>query len=167
MNIKFFLSAASIATFISMTSYGQWNINWQGSGQWGPNSSFVRQFDPKTVNIYQGTVEGVERHIPKKGMVYGILVRLKTDPKTTFNVLLGPAWYLENQDFRIEPHDQIEVIASKIIYDKKPLLIPIEITKGGATMRLRESNGYPLWCACRPQSDESRSSQFPQRPSDP
>ena len=47
---------------------------------------------------------------------------MKTD-RETVSVHLGPSWYLENQDVKIEPKDKVEVKGSRIMFGDKPALI--------------------------------------------
>lgn len=56
-----------------------------------------RMDDPKTVETVTGEVVKVDRITPRRGMSGG--------------VHLGPRWYLENQDVKIEPKDRVEVKA--------------------------------------------------------
>ncbi|MGC1456359.1 MAG: hypothetical protein WA946_14330 [Nitrospirota bacterium] len=45
---------------------------------------------------------------PTKGMGRGVHLLLMTD-KETISVHLGPAWFIENQDLKIEKGDRIDV----------------------------------------------------------
>jgi hypothetical protein len=44
-------------------------------------------------------------------------------------VHLGPSWYLENQDVKIEPKDKVEVKGSRITFGGKPAIIATEIKR--------------------------------------
>jgi hypothetical protein len=146
MKISLAACFTALALVFSLPSFAQWNINWQGSGNWGPDSPYVRSYNMKTVGQFQGTVQRVDRGIPQKGMCYGVCLRMKTD-RGIMTVDLGPAWFVENQDFKIGPNDQIEVIGSQIIFNRRPIILAAEINKGNTKLRLREANGFPLWCA--------------------
>jgi hypothetical protein len=73
---------------------------------------------------------------------------LKTD-KETLSVHLGPVWYLENQDIKIEAKDKIEVKGSKITFEGKPAIIAAEVRKGDDVLKLRDEAGFPSWSGWR------------------
>ncbi len=81
-------------------------------------------------------------------MSAGIHMNVKTD-KETISVHLGPSWYLENQDLKIEPKDKVEVKGSKIMFDGKPAIIAAEVRKGDEVLRLRDDAGFPVWSGWR------------------
>ena len=73
---------------------------------------------------------------------------LKAD-KETISVHVGPVWYLENQDVKLEPGDRVQVRGSRITFQGKPAIIAVDVTKGSETMRLRDESGFPLWSGWR------------------
>lgn len=121
---------------------------WRGSGGWGPGTPYNRMYDPKTVETVSGEVVRVSLITPRKGMSAGVHVTLKTD-KETISVQLGPSWYIENQDVKIEAKDKVEVKGSRITFDGKPAIIAAEVKKGDEVLRLRDDNGFPLWSGWR------------------
>lgn len=121
---------------------------WRGSGGWGPGSQYNRTYDPKTVETISGEVTRVDRITPAKGMSGGVHMLVKTD-KETISVHLGPSWYLENQDVKIEAKDKVEVKGSKITFAGKPAVIAMEVKKGDEVLKLRDDNGFPVWSGWR------------------
>jgi hypothetical protein len=81
-------------------------------------------------------------------MSYGVHLTLKTD-KETVSVHLGPGWYIENQDVKIEPKDKVEVTGSRVTFDGKPAVVAAEIKKGDESIKLRDESGYPVWTGWR------------------
>jgi hypothetical protein len=69
--------------------------------------------------------------------------------KETISVHLGPSWYLENQDVKIEPKDKVEVKGSKITFGGKPAIIAEEVKKGDEVLKLRDDSGFPVWSGWR------------------
>jgi hypothetical protein len=139
-----------VAVFLvaaSLVSAQQWK-GWRGSSGWGPGSSYMKMYNPRTVETIKGTVEAVNRIRPAKGMSYGIHVMVKTD-KGSVDVHLGPQWYIENQDVKIEPGDDVEVRGSRVIYQNAPTLIAAQVTKGGSVLVLRDDAGAPVWAGWR------------------
>jgi hypothetical protein len=120
----------------------------RGSGGWGPASQYNRFYDPKTIETITGEVTKVDRITPGKGMSGGIHMLVKTD-KETISVHLGPSWYLENQDVKIEAKDKVEVKGSRITFDGKPAIIAAEVRKGDEVLTLRNDAGFPVWSGWR------------------
>jgi hypothetical protein len=121
---------------------------WRGSGGWGPGGQYARIYDPKTIETVSGEVTKVEYATPMRGMSAGVHIAVKTD-KGEMSVHLGPAWYLENQDVKIEPKDRVEVKGSQVTFGGKPAIIAAEVTKGAETLKLRDESGRPVWAGWR------------------
>jgi len=121
---------------------------WRGGGGWGPGTSYGKMYDTKTMETISGEVTDVSRFTPTKGMGAGIHMNVKTD-KETISVQLGPSWYLENQDVKIEPKDKVEVKGSKITFGGKPAIIAMEVKKGDEVLKLRDDAGFPVWAGWR------------------
>jgi len=139
--------ALSVFLVASVSLAGPWQ-GWRGSGGWGMGSSYQKMFNPATVETVSGVVESVNKITPTKGMYSGIHLVLKTD-KETIAVHLGPEWYIERQDVKLEKGDKIEVKGSRITFDGKPAIIAAEIKKGDSVLVLRDSAGVPAWAGWR------------------
>ncbi len=137
----------SIFFVASVTLAAPWK-GWRGSGGWGMGSQYNRMYNPATVETLTGTVEAVDKVTPMKGMNPGIHVVLKTD-KETISVHLGPEWFVERLDTKIQKGDTIEVKGSRVIFDGKPAVIAAEVKKGDSTFVLRDNNGIPAWAGWR------------------
>ena len=129
--------------FTSSLALAAWK-GFRGSGGWGMGTSYQRMYNPASVETLTGTVESVDKITPMKGMYYGIHLSLKTD-KETIPVHLGPGWYIERLDTKIEKGDKIEVKGSKVIMMGKPAIIAAEVKKGESVLKLRDENGIPVW----------------------
>jgi hypothetical protein len=105
-------------------------------------------YDPKSVEIISGEVIAVEKITPSAGMSYGVHATLQTE-KETISVHLGPGWYIENQDVKIEPKDRIEVKGSRVTFAGKPAIIAAEVKKGDELLKLRDQGGFPVWAGWR------------------
>jgi hypothetical protein len=149
MSLALMMSVAALFAF-SGISFAQpkGGMMWRGSGGWGPNTQYNRMYDPKSVETISGEVSSVDRITPGKGMSGGIHMLVKTD-KDTVSVHLGPSWYIENQDVKIEPKDKVEVKGSRITFGGKPAMIAMEVKKGDEVLKLRDDNGYPVWSGWR------------------
>ena len=121
---------------------------WRGSGGWGPGTQYNRMYDPKTVETISGEVISIDQFTPAKGMFGGIHMNVKTG-KETISVHLGPSWYLENQDVKIEPKDKVEVRGSRVAFFGKPAIFAAEVKKGDQVLKLRDDDGFPVWSGWR------------------
>ncbi len=120
----------------------------RGSGGWGMGGAFQRMYDPRTVETVIGEVAGVDLIAPMRGMGAGVHLRLKTG-KEVVSVHLGPSWYLDHLDARIEKGDKIEVKGSRVMLAGKPVIIAAEVKRGDALLKLRDDNGVPVWAGWR------------------
>jgi len=149
--MRLLLSIGAIALLVATTdSFAQKGpgMMWRGSGGWGPGSPYNRMYDPKTVETVSGEVVSVSQITPNKGMGAGVHMTLNTG-KETISVHLGPSWYLENQDVKVEAKDKVEVKGSKITFGGKPAIIAMEIKKGDEVLKLRDDAGFPVWAGWR------------------
>ena len=149
--IGLILFAGAIAiSLAALSSYAQprGGMMWRGSGGWGPATPYNRMYDPKAVETISGEVMSIDRITPNKGMAAGIHMTVKTD-KDTVSVHLGPGWYLENQDVKIEPKDKVEVKGAKTTFAGKPAIIAAEVKKGDEVLKLRDDSGFPVWSGWR------------------
>ncbi|MDD2903926.1 MAG: DNA-binding protein [Syntrophales bacterium] len=115
----------------------------QGRG-WGMGGAYGRIYNPQTVETLSGEVVSVEKFMPGRGMSYGVHFTLKTD-KETIPVHLGPSWYLDKQDIKIVPKDQVQVTGSRVTFEGKPAIIAAEVKKGDKVLKLRDQAGVPVW----------------------
>jgi hypothetical protein len=121
---------------------------WRGSGGWGPGSQYNRMYNPDAVETITGVVASIDQITPAKGMRGGVHMLVKTD-KETISVHLGPSWYLENQDVKIESKDKVEVKGAKTTFAGGPALIAAEVRKGDQVLKLRDDSGFPVWSGWR------------------
>ena len=139
---------AILSLFFALNSFAQMGPMWKGSGGWGMGMQYNKMYDPKTVETISGEVVSVDKITPMKEMSQGVHITLKT-AKETISVHLGPDWYIENQDIKIEPKDKVEVKGSRITFEGKPALIAAEVKKGNEILKLRDEKGVPVWSGWR------------------
>jgi hypothetical protein len=107
-----------------------------------------RMFNPQTVETIRGEVLQVQQATPAQGRGRGVHLMVKTD-QGNIPVHLGPAWFIENQQIQIKPHDQIEVKGSRVTFQGQPALIAQQVTVGDEVLQLRDATGRPAWAAWR------------------
>ena len=137
-----------VGMVMAVNAFAQMGMHWRGGGGWGMSSQYGRMYDPKTIETISGEVERVDMITPMKGMSGGVHLVVKTD-KEPVSVHLGPAWYIENQDVKIQPKDKVEITGSRITFDGKPAIIAREVKKSDEVLILRDDNGYPVWSGWR------------------
>lgn len=115
-----------------------------GSDSWGPESAYGRLFDPATVETVRGEVAAVDMINPRKGMVCGVCLTLRTDEGPLF-AHLGPEPYISRQEMRIEVHDTVEVTGSRIVFKGQPVIIATVVRCGDRVLLLRDARGVPVW----------------------
>ena len=147
--IGFFTVVVFLMTLFLVTeSYAQRGTRWRGSGGREPESQHSRMYNPATVEIISGEVVKVEKIFQIRGIAYGLHLILKTE-KEEIPVHLGPGWFIENQDIKVEAKDKIEVKGSRITFQGSPAIIAAEVKKAEHKLRLRDESGFPVWSGWR------------------
>ncbi len=134
--------------FIAAECFTQEAVKWKGSGGWGTDTPYNRKYDSRTVETLIGQIVSVDLMAPMKGMSAGVHLTLRT-PYETISVHLGPAWYIESQDIRIDPGAKVEITGSRVTIEGKPSIIATEVKRGAEVLRLRNGNGLPVWSGWR------------------
>lgn len=142
-----FMTAFLVVALAATAFAAPWK-GWRGSGGWGAGGAYQRMYNPATMETITGTVVAVSRVMPLKGMNYGIHLLVKTE-KGDVSVHLGPSWYIERLDTKIDKGDTVEVRGSRITYNGKPAIIAAEVKKGEAVLKLRDDSGIPVWAGWR------------------
>lgn len=146
------LASATIVALVAAVSvavaYAGPGPKWHGSGGWGMGGPYGRMYDAKAVETISGRIVKIEQITPMRRMSAGIHAIVKTDAGE-ISVHLGPAWYIERQDVKLEPGDMIEVKGARVSFAGKPAIIASEVKKGEETLRLRDEAGVPAWAGWR------------------
>ena len=121
------LAVTVIFLLTASAALAAWH-GYRGSGGWGMGTQYQRMYNTAAVETLSGTVESVDKITPMKGMMYGVHLSLKTD-KETISVHLGPGWYIERLDTKIEKGDKIEVKGSRVTMMGKPAIIAAEVKR--------------------------------------
>lgn len=112
-------------------------------------------YNAGTETTVSGTVEDV-RQVPRAGRngmpncpgCSGVHIVLKTE-SGGLAVHVGPSAYLESKDFKLAKGDLLTIVGSKVPFQGAEVLIAKEITKGSQVLKLRDSEGFPLWAGFR------------------
>lgn len=140
--------AAALWLFGATSVEAQPRSGWRGSGGWGMGSPYQRMYDPGMVETVTGEVASIVRMVPGKGMSSGIHLQLRTE-KETLSVHLGPEWYIERQDMKIEKGDKLRIKGSRVAFEGTPAIIAAEVAKEDGVLVLRDASGVPVWAGWR------------------
>ena len=103
-------------------------------------------YDPAKEIKIEGTVEKVLT--PQHGGGTGVHLTVKTSEKT-FDVHIGPAWFVAEKQFTFSTGDQVVITGATISTSNGEALIAREVRKGDAVLVLRDSDGFPMWSGAR------------------
>ncbi|OGP73002.1 MAG: hypothetical protein A2Y80_02015 [Deltaproteobacteria bacterium RBG_13_58_19] len=104
-----------------------------------------RSYDPAKVETLAGEVVNVTRTTPRRtGRSGQVALMLKTD-KGTLPVILGPAWYIDQQSLKLKAGDRVEIKGINQGGPRGTSFTATEVQKGGQVLKLRDDRGIPLW----------------------
>jgi len=132
-----------------MLAPNSWAQSGRGPDGRGGGIHYGTMWDASSVTTVAGEVTAVEKYTPGRGgSSYGLRLTIKTD-KETLPIILGPAWYVEQQHFAVAPKEQVEIRGSRIPIQGQSTLIAAEVKKGDQMLKLRDDKGLPLWAGPR------------------
>ncbi len=122
----------------------------RGRGRGPADGLGGRYYDPSTEVTLTGTVDEVLMQAGRGGATG--LHLLVTDENETYDVHVGPTFYLFPEGLAVEKGDQVTVTGSRIAPDGTPALIVKEISTGDFAITLRDDIGLPVWGGQGPQA---------------
>ena len=148
MKIKAISLVTIIALFLGLFpipgAWAQGGWKWRSLKERG-GMGWGRQYDPQAVQTITGKVTSIDSLASGKGARFGWRRVSVQTAQEAIPVILGPAWYLEQQKFTLNPGDALEVRGSRITVEERPYLIAAEVKKGKKTLKLRDKDGLPVW----------------------
>ena len=79
----------------------------------------------------------------------GMAIFIDTKDHGQVRVHLGPVWYLERQEFDLEPGQEVTVQGICLEEKGETRLIASQVTVGDSLLLLRDAAGQPMWEAWR------------------
>ena len=79
----------------------------------------------------------------------GMAILVDTKDHGQVRVHLGPVWYLERQEFDLEPGQEVTVQGICLEEKGETRLIASQVTVGDSMLLLRDAAGQPMWEAWR------------------
>ncbi len=135
--------------FIMGLVLGWLALAWVQGGFAQQRSSQPLRFNPETVETVQGIVVDAPV-IQQGGLPEMEHLALKTD-RERLMIILGPNWYLAQQDLKISALDRLEVTGSRVPLDGKSALLAQKVKRGDQVFEFRDQAGKPRWAPSRPQ----------------
>lgn len=110
----------------------------------GPGGGPSGLYDPQTVTTISGVVVSLTPPQAEAGLPYLAYLTLRTE-EGKIKIFLGPSLYVDKFPVKINVLDKIQVTGSKITWEGKPVILAAEVRKGDQVLKLRETNGTPVW----------------------
>jgi len=110
------------------------------------NRTYKRIFDKETIEEIKGQIEEVVYSGRENGEDRGVVALINLNEEI-IPVHLGPAWFIDHQEIKLKSGDNIHVKGSRMYYDSESVLIAETVVKDNMVMRLRNSEGQPMWSA--------------------
>lgn len=115
----------------------------QGRGRRAAGRDGARLYNPATERTVDGEVVRVEVAPGKRGP-RGVIAWMKSGDEF-LPVHLGPAWFLKDENMKVEKGDRLIVLGSEISERGGPALIAREFKKQDHLLTLRDDEGVPKW----------------------
>ena len=108
------------------------------------NQKADRGYEKATEMTLQATVEAVTERAEggRSGMGIHLLVQANA---TSYDVHIGPQFFLAERQWTFARGDRIEITGSKVKFEGMDAVIAREVKRGGQTLVLRDSAGVPKW----------------------
>lgn len=122
------------------------------------NKQESKQLRAESVEKIKGTVKNVNRVQYPDGPQ--VEITLETD-NGDLKVLLGPAWYIDQNKVKVNSGDKILVIGYPVNANGDRVIMASEIQRNGASLKLRDDQRNPAWGSRRPGSMNYSTSYTP------
>jgi sporulation protein YlmC with PRC-barrel domain len=120
------------------------NANANNAGGWD-RAEYNQKYDASKVTTINGTITNVQHAAPMSGMGQGVILTVQEDSGKSCRVHLGPANFVERQNFTFNTGEKITVTGSRITIDNNEVVMARDVNLNGKTLRLRDQGGQPLW----------------------
>jgi hypothetical protein len=130
------------------TAEGSRSLQWHGVGGWGHDSEYLRKFRGGRAQTVEGTISEVSIRRPMRDMDGSVQMTVRTSEGQAVVVDLGPAWFVTHQDVRLDQGDRVTIKGHQAQHDGRTIVLAADLkTEDGKTIRLRDSEGRPVWIA--------------------
>jgi len=109
----------------------------------------VTLYDPETVEIFHGLLLKQERIPEVQGLGHCVHYTLEMAEGERIRVILGPDWFVGNQNVPIADGQYITVKGSLVDLENEEVLMAAKVFVGDRVIVLRDEYGKPLWSQWR------------------
>lgn len=142
---------------------------WGGGGNtggWLPRSEYGQLFDRNSIQTIHGRITAIRAFTPKDEMPEGVMLKVEADNNQTYDVHLGPKWFIERQQMQFRDGDRVRIVGSRIDFEGKTAIMASEVWRDDHVLMLRNKNGLPAWDAFRNAQQVSGDSMIDDRDRD-
>ncbi len=137
------LVALSFVALVTVTLSAQQGFGHMG-GRGGGTGQGQPKYDPSQEEILSGDVAVVKDIETRSGKMTGTGLELQSDGQNII-VYLGPHIYVDLQNVKIGPGDNVEIKGVKTFVDGQVYFLAGEVRKGNDVLKLRDDKGRSLW----------------------
>lgn len=106
-------------------------------------------YNPATVKTVRGRVTKINNYEKITGMGSAIVLTVKTQ-EGEVEAILGPEWYIQNQQFDLKDNQYVSMVGSAIEKNNKHYFVVAHLTHNDKELNLRdEKTGKPQWSEWR------------------
>src|SRR5579862_6112530 len=130
----------------SSLAFGQAVVN-SGDASYNADSPYNRLYNTRTVFTFKGKVTGKQIAPPMRQMGNAVTIIVKATNGKTWQVDVGPEWYINNQHTKIDVKDAVTVTGSLVTIDRHDVILAEQIVRKKEVLALRRPMGRPYWDA--------------------
>jgi hypothetical protein len=125
-----------------------------GNAGYNADSPYNRLYNTRTVFTFKGKVTGIQLAPPMSGMLNAVTLMVKSTSGKTWQVDVGPEWYVNNQRTRLAVRDNVQVTGSRVTIAGHDVVLAEQIVnlKTKSVLALRRPAGRPYWDAITTQA---------------
>lgn len=116
-----------------------------------PGAAYMLTFDTQTVQAAEGRVTRIHSVPSPQVWLSGVQVVVQT-AQGELHVLLGPTWFIDNQELHLAVGDTVHVVGSRVRPHGVDAMVAMEVKRGDDVLTLRGPDGLPVWVAWRWQA---------------
>lgn len=119
----------------------------EGIDAWSAGGSIIAAMERDSIRMFEGKVIDITDITFDKGVrpARAVKIRIAGDGKGEETILLGPAWYMDNQKPLCDEGDSIKIDAHRTTIDGRAYWIAHSIDRNGTRVVLLDGNNVPAW----------------------
>ncbi|MEZ0327529.1 MAG: hypothetical protein ACAH95_16645 [Fimbriimonas sp.] len=114
------------------------------TGGYALGSAYNKLWSANIITI-NGKVTGKLVVPPMKGMADAVALTVKQPNKTSYEVHLGPQWFVQHMPIKVNVGDNVIVTGSRVKLGDRMVIFAQSITVGKREIAFRDKRGIPTW----------------------